>query len=226
MHPRRPEVSFPDIFSLPLRAFYSKFEHAQDKQTMSTRKTISTCLWETDEFDEPDKAKLKIDSEVAPDDDRVEFADHRYDREALRGLFMAYKFNNGRPITRSMLAWWAFQDDQQELLSLDTVFEIEHIYAKKRAEVENGDKTKLEALGNKALLEKRINIRASDYRFDDKRKYYQGFQSARGYREGTKNRELLQMAADATDFTDQIIDARTEQIIDAFMDYLGKNNLL
>ena len=125
-----------------------------------------------------------------------------------------------------MLAWWAFQDDEQELLSLDTVFEIEHIYAKKRAEVENGDKTKLEALGNKALLEKRITIRASDYRFDDKRKYYQGFQSARGYREGTKNRELLQMAADTVDFTDQMIDARTEQIIDAFMDYLADNSLL
>jgi Uncharacterized conserved protein len=158
--------------------------------------------------------------------EKVEFADHRYDREALRGRFMAYAFNNGRPITRSMLAWWAFQDDEQELLSLDTVFEIEHIYAKKRAEVENGDKTKLEALGNKALLEKRINIRASDYRFDDKRKYYQGFQSARGYREGTKNRELLQMAADTVDFTDQTIDARTEQIIDAFMDYLADNSLL
>ena len=58
---------------LLLRAFYSKFEHAQDKQTKSTRKAISMCLWKTDEFDEPDKSKLKIDSEVASDDDKEEF---------------------------------------------------------------------------------------------------------------------------------------------------------
>lgn len=156
----------------------------------------------------------------------VEFADYRFDREALRGRFMAYAFNNGRPITRSMLAWWAFQDEDQALLELSTVFEIEHIYAKKRAEVENGDKSKLEALGNKALLEKRINIRASDYRFEDKKKYYRGFESARGYREGTKNRELLLMADQYADFSMQTIDDRTASIIGSFMDYLGENGLL
>ena len=37
------------------------------------------------------------------------------------------------------------------------------------------DKNSLESLGNKALLEKSINIRASDYRFDDKKKYYMGY---------------------------------------------------
>ncbi|WP_165056349.1 MULTISPECIES: DUF262 domain-containing protein [unclassified Adlercreutzia] len=158
--------------------------------------------------------------------EEVEFAEHRFDHEALRGRFMAYAFNNGRPITRSMLAWWAFEDEGQPLLELNTVFEIEHIYAKKRAEVENGDKSKLEALGNKALLEKRINIRASDYRFEDKKKYYRGFESARGYREGTGNRELLLMADGQVDFTMQEIDDRTERIIDSFMEYLGANSLL
>ncbi len=157
--------------------------------------------------------------------EQVEFSRHRFSREALRGRFMAYEFRNGRPITRSMLAWWAFQDESQELIDLSTVFEIEHIYAKKRAEVENGDRSKLEALGNKALLEKRINIRASDYRFEDKKKYYRGFQSGRGYKEGTKNRELL-LLADQSDFTMQTIDDRTIEIIDAFMDYLGGNDLL
>ena len=30
----------------------------------------------------------------------------------------------------------------------------------------------MESLGNKSILEKKINIRASDYRFSDKIKYY------------------------------------------------------
>ncbi|MBQ7626046.1 MAG: DUF262 domain-containing protein [Rhodocyclaceae bacterium] len=155
----------------------------------------------------------------------VEFAEHRFDREALRGRFMAYTFSNNRPITRSMLAWWAFQDDEQPLLGLDTVFEIEHIHAKKRAETENVDKSKIEALGNKVLIEERINIRASDYRFVDKKKHYLGFQSSRGHREGTGNHELRRIA-EQSDFTTKEIDARTEKIIDSFMDYLGENGLL
>ena len=156
----------------------------------------------------------------------VTFADHRFDCDALRSRFMAYAFNNGRPVTRSMLAWWAFQDEGQELLDINTVFEIEHIYARKRAEVENQDKAKLEALGNKVLLEKRINIRASDYRFEDKKKYYRGFMGGRGYREGTRVHELIALSEGLDDFTLQTADARTGKIIDSFMDYLGENDLL
>lgn len=38
----------------------------------------------------------------------------------------------------------------------------------------------MESLGNKSILEKKINIRASDYRFSDKIKYYQGFTTNKG----------------------------------------------
>ena len=63
------------------------------------------------------------------------------------------------------------------MIKLGTVFEIEHIFAVKRQEKEGllSNDELLEKLGNKALLEKRINIRASDYRFEDKKKYYVGF---------------------------------------------------
>ena len=62
---------------------------------------------------------------------------------------------------------------------IETVFEIEHIFARKRQENEKSlsSTKKLESLGNKALLEKKINIRASDYRFEDKKKYYEVFVS-------------------------------------------------
>ena len=53
------------------------------------------------------------------------------------------------------------------------------------------DPNNVESLGNKALLEKRINIRASDYRFDDKKKYYEGFTNTKGQaKEGTGIIEL------------------------------------
>lgn len=64
----------------------------------------------------------------------------------------------------------AFQDDRQMLLPIETVLEIEHIYARNRQDKEQSlsDVRSLELLGNKALLEKRINISASDYRLGDK----------------------------------------------------------
>jgi len=58
---------------LLLRAFYEKFGKMQDDNSKSTRKRISQCLWKTNEFGEADLNVLKIDSEVATDNDKDEF---------------------------------------------------------------------------------------------------------------------------------------------------------
>lgn len=58
---------------LLLRAFYTRFGHMQGKASIATKQNIKKCLWKTDEFGEPDMAELKIDSEVATDDDKDEF---------------------------------------------------------------------------------------------------------------------------------------------------------
>lgn len=85
----------------------------------------------------------------------------------------------------------------------------------------------IEALGNKVLLEKRINIRASDYRFADKVKYYVGFENARKQRkEGTKIKELTDLAASVTDFAEADIVQRNAQIIFSFVEYMHSNGLL
>ena len=120
----------------------------------------------------------------------VSFAGFRFNREKVLNAFMSFNFSNVRPVTKSVLAWWAYQDSAQELLSLETAFEIEHIYARNRVNSENSlsDWQKVDALGNKILLEKRINIRASDYRFADKKKYYLGYINNRGQmKKGSKN---------------------------------------
>lgn len=159
----------------------------------------------------------------------VTFENNKFSEDSLRALFNSYSFSNGRPITKSMLVWWLYQNEDQDLISLDTQFDIEHIFARKRYENDRRSLTNagsLECLGNKAILEKRINIRAADYRFADKKKYYEGFTDARERQKyGTVNKELLDLTSLA-DFTEKEISDRNKEIIDSFISYLRKNDLL
>lgn len=157
----------------------------------------------------------------------ADFSAHLFDRETIAGRFRSYQFTNQRRFTRSMLVWWAYSDPDQPLMDLDTTLEIEHIYARKRNEVHPlADRSNLEALGNKAMLEKRVNIRAADYQLADKRKYYEGYVNDKGAEvPGTAMRELVEIARRG-DFTEANIEGRTEKIIAAFVDWLGELGLL
>ena len=158
---------------------------------------------------------------------KVTFANFRFERENFVSVYNNYRFHNQRQITKSMLAWWAFQFDKQELLDLDCSFHIEHIYARNRAEAQPSStiQQRIELLGNKSLLEQRINIRASDYRFADKAALYKGRQTRKG-KNGTRIYELLEMADQQTDFTEDNIVRRNERILNGFIDYLDRCGLL
>ena len=159
----------------------------------------------------------------------VDFADFRFEKDNTRNKFDNYSFGNSRAITKSMLVWWAFNDDNQELIDINSVYEIEHIYAKKRHENEPLKVPQnLESLGNKAILEKRINIRASDYKFSDKAKYYKGFINSKGQRkDASKVYELIKLASKSNyDFTENEINTRYKLIMDSFIDYLKNNDLI
>lgn len=159
----------------------------------------------------------------------VEFNEFLFHTQQLQNAFQNYSFSNNRAITKSMLTWWAFQDEGQPLLPLESVLEIEHIYARNRYEKEHSlaNPRNVEALGNKALLEKRINIRASDYHFADKKKYYVGFENARKQmKEGTKIKELTDLANIAVDFTESDIVQRNAKMILDFVEYMHSNGLL
>lgn len=159
----------------------------------------------------------------------VTFEGFKFDQNKVRSMFSNFSFTNGRPITKAMLAWWAFEDEKQSLLSLETVFEIEHIYARSRQEKEKSliNVSNLESLGNKSLLEKRINIRASDYRFVDKAKYYLGsFNNSNKTKEGTNIHELTSFANNLNDFSETDIEKRFNSIMNSFIDYLAYNELI
>lgn len=158
----------------------------------------------------------------------ISFADYLLDQNEVSSAIRNYVFTNGRPITKSILAWWMYQDDNQVLLSTSQKLEIEHIFARKRQEIEKTltDKNNLEKLGNKALLEEGINIRASDYRFKDKIRYYQGFTSDKGvFKEGTKDIELVNISGSYNDYTEQNIIDRTNLIFEKFIQYVKENDL-
>lgn len=159
----------------------------------------------------------------------VTFADFRLNGEQVSNAFNNYSFSNNRAITRSMVTWWTFEDEKQELLSLATLFDIEHIFAKKRQEIEGSLKNRksLEALGNKALLEKSINIRAADYKFADKKKYYQGYtNNKKQWKDGTKIVELKTLADKYDDFRESDIVQRTSLMLHEFWSYLERHGLI
>ena len=58
---------------LLLRAFHEKFGNMQDEDSLNAREMISKCIWKTNVFNKADLNVLKIDSEVATDDDKKEF---------------------------------------------------------------------------------------------------------------------------------------------------------
>ena len=165
------------------------------------------------------------------------FFKFKFDRDDISDTVNRYEFNNRKQITRSMLAWWAFQFDEQELLKLDTRFDTEHIYAQKRVKLDpiGSIQEKSDWLGNKSLLEKEVNIRASDYRFADKAALYKGRQTGKSKtskgktskgKNGTRIYELLEMADRQTDFTEDDIVLRNERILNGFIDYLDRCGLL
>ena len=161
-------------------------------------------------------------------DKDVDFSDYRFPWQQTVNQLNNYNFFNGRPITKSMLIWWCMADNSQEQPSLETIFEIEHIYARNRYEMEKSLSSKeiIEMLGNKSILEKRINIRASDYRFGDKVKYYKGYTTSKGdNKEATCVQELKQIALNKTDFSEGDIKKRTALILDSFCEFLKAQGL-
>lgn len=158
----------------------------------------------------------------------IAFENYLFQEELFRSQFTNFSFSNTRAITKSMIVWWAFSFDSQELLPLDAIYDIEHIFPRNRQVKEGGLSSDevLEMLGNKSVLERRVNIRASDYRFADKIKYYNGEFKSTGERIGTKIHELRMLSQTLTDFTETDIRERTSRMLDKFIAYLKSNSLI
>lgn len=161
------------------------------------------------------------------DGEDVTFSKYKFDEVKTRSIFNNYVFTNQRNITRSIITWFAFTFPGQQLLDINEIFHIEHIYPKKRQEMEKGLKAEssLDSLGNKVILEAAINVRASDFRFDDKKKIYSGEQRRGKYKEASKIREIADLI-EYSDFGEHEITARNIAIQDKFISYLNGIDLI
>lgn len=159
----------------------------------------------------------------------IEFKKHKINKELIIQLFNDYDtFTNNRPITKSILAWWAFYHKDQKIFNLDKSFHIEHIYAKKRYEIDKDlqNAKNIELIGNKILLENHVNIRAADYRFKDKKVYYHGYVTNDGVQKDGTGIEEFQILMTKEDFNEKDIIDRTIEIRDSFINYLEKIDLI
>jgi hypothetical protein len=157
----------------------------------------------------------------------VNFANRKFNASQARSFMENYKFTNNRPITRSLITWYAFTFDSQQLLDISETFQIEHVYSKKRQEMEGGlsDESSLESLGNKVLLEDSINIRASDYAFEGKQKIYSGEVRRGKNRDRSKIAEIEEFIK-RDGFVEQDIINRNKDIINKFFTLLEKEDLV
>ena len=158
-----------------------------------------------------------------------DFADFKFEESSVQKALANYRFTNNRSVTRSLITWFAFTfEEQKRPLPHSSGFDIEHIYAKERhnREVKLQDPSKLEVLGNKILLEKSINVSASDYRFEDKKKHYKGYTNAKGKKiPGSIIVEFRQLT-EKDDFTEADIEERDQKIHNQFIAFLKEENLL
>jgi hypothetical protein len=83
------------------------------------------------------------------------------------------------------------------------------------------DQNNIESLWNKSMLEKKINIRAAEYKFSDKKKFYKWFNNDKWkFIKWTENKELI-ILSQKTDFIESDIIERKDKIFNSFMQYLG-----
>ena len=77
------------------------------------------------------------------------------------------------------------------------------------------------------IRDRRINIRASDFRFGDKMRYYNGYTTSKGdEKKATCVEELKQLAKTKTDFAETDIKERTTTILEAFGRFLDEQGLI
>ena len=157
----------------------------------------------------------------------VTFEKYRLNRTQARSFFENYAFTNQRNITRSMITWYAFSFPEQQLLKLSEPYHLEHIYSKNRQQFEGGltAEENIDSLGNKVLLEESINVRASDYKFEDKKKIYAG-EHRRGKDKDVSKIAELALVAGLSEFGEGQIIERSASILDKFFDVLEREDLV
>ncbi len=156
------------------------------------------------------------------------FENYKINKSGVEYVFRNFQDSrNKKFVTDSVLSWWFFNSELQELVPPRQKFTVEHIVPQ---DMKNFDKfhdpSLIDSLGNMALLEREINTRANNCSFDVKKRCYVGFNDKGKPSPGTVNRELQKIAHEKADFTETDIRNRNEEMLQTVLGILGKYNLL
>ncbi len=159
-------------------------------------------------------------------DRTIDFTKHALgNQDYIREAFETFSSSRNQSV-KFLLYWYAYQNPQQELIPTGKKISVEHIFSKNRATVRGAldDPSCVELIGNKSIMESNLNIRASDFRFEDKRAYYLGTRDDK--RKPTMIRDLRELASNKADFTEEDIKERTECIFQTLLSFLRRYDLV
>ena len=88
------------------------------------------------------------------------------------------------------------------------------------------DSTNLESIGNKILLEKDINIRAADYKFPDKKRYYLGYTDDKDRQHQASAIHEYSDLVKEPDFTEEHIYRRRDTLFTRFKEVLAAEKVV
>lgn len=120
----------------------------------------------------------------------------------------------------------------EQLISKQLQKELDTIPAARKAigDLDSAEAPKVFAQYVASIVEKRlseIGEKEGGIEAQAKKKYYVGFENARKQlKEGTKNKELTDLAVTAVDFTESDIVQRNSKMIFDFVDFMHSNSLL
>ena len=165
------------------------------------------------------RAPLYIEMLNIVNDAEVEFQKYKFDLERLKNSFAHYEFTERKGLTKMMLVWWTFLNKEQNIIKINQELEFNYIYPIGRLE-KYGSKgiAIFESLGNKSLSPRK-KIRVN--RMSDKTKsWYQGDISD----EEVSIKDSYDVPFEK--FTEEDIVRRYDSMLQEFIDYLKKNDLI
>lgn len=151
-----------------------------------------------------------------------ETPDNWFSAQVIHNSFAdpANNLSNMKLAQRLIMSWWYFRENNEMIPAKK--MQIEHIFSKALAETRELDNPALiESFGNIALLEGKINGKAKNHRFIDKKKFYLEYGGV-----GTANVELQRLARTKNDFAEEDIIQRNESILNAILDLLRAQDFL
>lgn len=145
----------------------------------------------------------------------VTFEKYKFHAETLKNTFKSYEFSARKKLTKFMLIWWAFESEKQTLLDLQQNLDFDYIFSKDELR-KYGKKgiSLFEALGNKYVsIRGKVQKQGQHFLYNGSIMY-----------QDARIKDLYEVPL--AKFTKNDIDKRDNYMLQKFIEYLNKNDLI